>query len=550
MSRIGDITWESNPDDFLNPSQTEELATPFNSGGIVADSNHIVNAIDEEMEYGLSVEALLINGKAPLNDLSEELVRKMNDDITILENIGASIKSDGNKHTREEVDTYYDKVMEEYNKRKNSLRQAVVNYNNNLKISISGDNSNNNDTTVTLGAISLVNGDDNNYNRVIISGIRDARSPYYDAVESALASVEELYPKPEEANRYRAKWGSLNVAEATVSISSETINEKHGWSSYQDAATAGFSYIMTSDEFVRHNTGYATYQDYLDAMYDKYINNGTGNLEYSPEIKTGSFDTRLILNDGFWVWDTLKYDGEYLEFTNEDGKIAKIPLAVIVYDDKSSQIKYVSMTDEQKEQYIDKVTQYYNDIMNNSKNYSDKFRSEINDRVDLLSILYIDPSSREKIQAAHNRYTDVGSAAYCKNANNISTHSSVVIFSNEFINFDDSSSCFNTDEAYNYMVNTYTHELGHAYANDRMILWDRDNTYVWNNIYDTVANDNTNLQILRDYSVADKKELFADSTDYYYNDPDRLKQVEINFDLPEFNMHFDTLYDYMDYILN
>ena len=40
-----------------------------------------------------------------------------------------------------------------------------------------------------------------------------------------------------------------------------------------------------------------------------------------------------------------------------------------------------------------------------------------------------------------------------------------------------------------------------------------------------VANDNTNRQILRDYSVADKKELFADSTDYYYNDPDRHCQL-------------------------
>lgn len=553
MAKICDIEWQTDPSSFLNPNTTIDLAQDFTSGSLNLKFDRIINEIKSEMDKGLSVEAFCLEGHSPLNQLSQELSLKMQSDYDQVDSIGNQIISDGNKHTSEEVNIYYEKVMEEYNKRKAVLRSAVDSYNGSRTVpKENGEkDSDGNVLTDTLPEIKLINGEDNNYQRVIISGGINSRSSFYSNVKEALANTEAIYPKPEVANRYRAMWSNLSSSSGTTKTDTEeTITfSKKGWSSYDDAVAAGFSNILTPSEFARRKTEYSSYQEYLDAMYDKYVTNSFDNMKYRPEYKTGKIDTRLVLNNYFWKWDTVKYEGEYLEFTNEDGEITRVPLAIIEYDDKSDQIKYYPMTYEQKKQYINKITQYYNDIMDNSKNYTDRFRNETNDKVDSLSIIYIDPSSRNKIQATYNKYSEAGNAAYCKQTSGLSNHSNIVIFSNEFINFDDSSSN-NNDEVYDYMVRCYTHELGHAYANNRMILWDRDNTYVWNNIYNTVTSDDTNRQILRDYSIAAKQELFADSTEYYYNDPDRLKQVEINIDLPEFKMHFNTLYDYMDYILN
>ena len=45
------------------------------------------------------------------------------------------------------------------------------------------------------------------------------------------------------------------------------------WTSYQDAADAGYSNIMTRTEWARRksSTGCNTYQEYLDKMYAKYV---------------------------------------------------------------------------------------------------------------------------------------------------------------------------------------------------------------------------------------------------------------------------------------
>jgi len=54
-----------------------------------------------------------------------------------------------------------------------------------------------------------------------------------------------------------------------------------GWSSYQDAIDAGFTSLMTEQQFLNAKAagdpsvaGYSSYQEYLDAMYQQYSNNG------------------------------------------------------------------------------------------------------------------------------------------------------------------------------------------------------------------------------------------------------------------------------------
>lgn len=334
----------------------------------------------------------------------------------------------------------------------------------------------------------------------------------------------------------------MSVKSSGSSSSTTVSAPKSGkWSSYKDAVAAGFSNIMTEAEFARSKSEYKTYQDYLNAMYDKYVTNSTANLEYQPKIKNGNIDTKLMMNDPKTYDDTAKYDGEYIEFENKDGIKVRAPLAIAKYE--NGKIVYTPMTAEQKEQYINKVTHYYNDIMENSEKYSDKFKNETGDRVDSLTFVYIDPASRDKIDAID------GCCAYCQRTGNFSNHSDILVSTDEFIDLDDPSNT-NTPSSYDYMVDAYTHELGHAYGNNMMLFPDRDTDNFWNVIYDKVNNDPANTDILRDYSLKNQKELFADATAYYYTDPDRLKQVPINVEVPATNIKFETLYDYMDFVLN
>lgn len=70
------------------------------------------------------------------------------------------------------------------------------------------------------------------------------------------------------------------------------------WSSYQDAADAGYSNIATATEWVRRKntpgsemSKYETYQDYLDAMYDKYVGDfDSGGLAYGRGIMVKDTD--------------------------------------------------------------------------------------------------------------------------------------------------------------------------------------------------------------------------------------------------------------------
>lgn len=542
MAKIKNIEWETNPSEFLNPEKTKQLAQSFTSGKLTKITGDISNQINSDMDKGLSVDALSIEGRAPLNEIAQEMLKRLEITSTDLDSVGNEIISAGNNHTVEEVETYYDKVMKEYNKRKDVLREAVDNYNSNLQVPVKSGKKDENGNVLkeTLSKIKLINGEDDNYQKVIISGKRDSRNKYYSAVSEALSKVEEMYPKPEEANRYKAKWGNLSSSEKPITPNTaDDMNANTGWGSYEDAANEGYT-IMTPEEFEeRKPKGYKSYQDYLKAMYQKYV----VNVKYKPEIKTGKIDTQLTKNDGKTIFATVKYEGEYIEYYNEDGIKVRAPLAIAKYVD--GEIVYVPMTENQKKKYINKVTQYYNDVMDNKKLYSDKFKEETGKRVESVTMVYIDPDSRENIQAADQ------SAAYCSKTNGYSNRSDIVIYSDEFLNFDDKNSYNNHQWQYDYMLEAYTHENGHAYANNKRIFKDRDTNATWKSIYDQVTSKDVyevNKETLREYSLSNKYELFADSTDYYFHQPDRLKNVEINIDVD--GKKYETLYEYMDYVLN
>lgn len=383
------------------------------------------------------------------------------------------------------------------------------------------------------------------YNKAKADNNKTDMKTYSEALEDCNRRLDELRVK---INQYLSEITGESTtptvvsSSGTSSSSNKSSNSNTGWSSYEDAITAGVKNLMTRDEFSRRQTEYSTYQDYLDAMYEKYITNGYINYDYFPITKTGSFDTKLNMNDAKTYDDTLKYSGEYIEYVNKDGILVRAPLAIVKYE--NGNIVYTPMTEEQKEQYINRITNYYNDVMDNAEDYSDRFKDETGDRVDSVTFVYVAPTSKSQIDSVD------GYAGYCRRTGTYSNHSDILLCSDEFINFDDPNSNYNSQQNYDYMLNTYTHELGHAYGNNNMFFPDRDNSGFWNTVYDKVSSDSVNENILREYSLTNKYELFADATDYYYSDPDRLKQVQLDLSVPGTALHFDTLYDYMDFVMS
>ena len=539
MAKINDINWETNPQKFLNPEETKDLSQDFTSGKLSSQTDEIIDKIAAELEKGLSPEALSIDGRSPLNDIALEIIEKLKVTIEDFYMIGESAISDGNEHTMQEVHTYFDETIKEYDKRKIPLRKAVNNYNTHRTIQTGSKDSNGNMETKELSKIELINGEDGNYEKVIISGTLSSESAYYNAVKEALNRVEKMYPAPTNAYKYKSMWGYLETTKAKDIPKTEE-ETKEGWKSYIDAYMAGFNNILTPEEFMKERpAGYATYQEYLDAMYEKYLAYKK-TLKYTPEIKEGTIDTKLKNNDRKDYDDNVKYEGRYIEYYNEDGIKVIAPLAIAKYE--NGKIVYVPMTKDQETAYINKITHYYNDIMKSTDVYSDKLKKELGKRVDTLSMVYIDPNSKEKIQVSN------GNAAYCASKGKYSNHSDIVMFSDQFINLENPNDIHNTQKRYDCMVRAYTHENGHAYANNRLILDDRDNNKAWTSIYNQVSSEEINKEVLREYSVKNKAELFADSTEYYYHKPDKLKQVEI--DIEVHGKKYETLYDYMDYVLN
>ena len=94
------------------------------------------------------------------------------------------------------------------------------------------------------------------------------------------------------------------------------------WTSYQDAADAGYSNIRTASEFTRGNNTdkqkYGTYQAYLDAMFEKYMGyppiiNGSGPIANGPiasNVKSFSKDSFLSTGIDWGTYTLSKSDYE------------------------------------------------------------------------------------------------------------------------------------------------------------------------------------------------------------------------------------------------
>lgn len=105
------------------------------------------------------------------------------------------------------------------------------------------------------------------------------------AKETVNAYVQAIRDGTDDAVRAASALAS-QVAAALSSVNAMTpsASASSSWSSYNDAADAGYSNIMTEREWLRRksSSGYSTYQEYLDAMRKKYLGYASGTDSATP----------------------------------------------------------------------------------------------------------------------------------------------------------------------------------------------------------------------------------------------------------------------------
>lgn len=291
-----------------------------------------------------------------------------------------------------------------------------------------------------------------------------------------------------------------------------------------------YHYMIHIDELSEtKNMGFYDKIEYAKYLmkYDK--ENGYKILFSTPILKSGIVDVNL--ND-----EEVKYNGKYLEYYNPSGISVKAPL-IEYRKDENGNLKEYAIEASEMDYYIMETNNYYNKIMQRTYNdYSDKFRNQILNNMKSITLV--------------NANYDNGWAAFC--AKNNRTNSYITIDMNDVMKSPD------------YMLSTYTHELGHAYAaasssnnnffiNNLLNRSDIDNKSEWKNVYNQIIQNDSNKTFLKEYAHSSPVECFAEcvaefyansSDDTIYN-PNDLKAIDI-----EINGQEMTLYDYMDNLLN
>lgn len=114
MAVVDNITEANSRKDFLEGSQTDTLANNFTSKNISKVASEFKDKVRAELSKGLSVKALSLEGRAPLNDIALEMLSRIDvtiDDIALAK---TTTIANGNDHTIKEADRFLKKVLEHY----------------------------------------------------------------------------------------------------------------------------------------------------------------------------------------------------------------------------------------------------------------------------------------------------------------------------------------------------------------------------------------------------------------------------------------------------
>ena len=106
---------------------------------------------------------------------------------------------------------------------------------------------------------------------VLTDQLDDTSKEWKSMIQSKLDEISALLERLDAAPDVNVDTSKI---ETLLRIIDQHISDIKGnefrWKTYQDAADAGFSNIMTAREFSVRPSHYKNYQEYLDAMYEKY----------------------------------------------------------------------------------------------------------------------------------------------------------------------------------------------------------------------------------------------------------------------------------------
>ena len=130
MASVGSITWQSEKDEFLKESEVSDVVTSLEEGGLNELEGEFSSKLKGEMKTGLSLDALNLDGRAPLNEVATEMVARLNvtmADVTALKGIA---QGEGNRHRKDEADKWWTEVQKHYKELVADLKDKEATYNN------------------------------------------------------------------------------------------------------------------------------------------------------------------------------------------------------------------------------------------------------------------------------------------------------------------------------------------------------------------------------------------------------------------------------------
>ena len=290
-----------------------------------------------------------------------------------------------------------------------------------------------------------------------------------------------------------------------------------------------------NDSLIRVEDGDYTYDYYTWAqsitVYYKglKIYKGISVIESLPKpyiYDIGYF--KLTNNNNTYISKDASYSGKMF-YSTFYGKDVFMPAAKLNINSKGD-FEFVPYTKEELDKYKLKVDRLGFDISKRMINYPDTFKSKTIDNENVFANIL-----------------DFGT----KNSDTSLWQGLAVDGSTVYLNID----IIDSDTGYPYILDSFTHELGHIYdyqGNPDSSANFFTNSSEWKNIYDIVCKNDSSHQFVRDYSVSNPSELFAEVTAELFADtssdplfnPNDLKMLKINYN-SENGKYYESMYDYM-----
>ena len=280
-------------------------------------------------------------------------------------------------------------------------------------------------------------------------------------------------------------------------------------------------------------------------LYD--ADHGYDILHSTPVLKEGKVDTGFCISSNSDMH--YEYDGKYLQYYNENGINFIAPLAIIGADENGKACVDKEFSRSETFDYTITVSKYYTEIMHSNERYTDEFNNTISRHLKTVFMAQFDINDKQALSATSDGNGSwVAYAAENERGIFKSVDSNMTIDIGEV----DSYRC-----GFDYMVDTYTHELAHVFANATGWHFDRaddiDLCREWLEVYDQLEPYTTaeGGKLLRPYAISNPHEAFAECIAEYFGgissknyNPNDLKAIDVTV-----NGRVRNLYDVMEYIL-